>query len=98
MQDNMIDRWPRSEYVGVGQGEEQIDDWELWGDPKEIERRKAERARNAMHPEARKELVRTHLPLSLSQWGINRARHYPEQVVGSSTHTAADFHSSTARS
>ncbi|BDA49474.1 Putative ATP-dependent RNA helicase DHX57 at C-terminar half [Coccomyxa sp. Obi] len=47
-----------SESDGEGsQGEEQIDDWELWGDPKEIERRKAERARNAMHPEARKELI-----------------------------------------
>lgn len=39
------------------QGGGQIDDWELWGDPKEIERRKAERARAAMHPEARKEQV-----------------------------------------
>ena len=43
--------------VGDFQGNEQIDDWEVWGDPKEIERRKAERKRAAMHPEARKEQV-----------------------------------------
>ena len=36
------------------QGETHIDDWELWGDPKEIERRKAERARASIHPEQRK--------------------------------------------
>lgn len=42
------------------QADEPIDDWEVWGDPKEIERRKAERKRAAMHPEARKEQV-THL-------------------------------------
>lgn len=43
--------------MGGFQGNEQIDDWEVWGDPKEIERRKAERKRAAMHPEARKEQV-----------------------------------------
>jgi hypothetical protein len=34
-----------------------IDDWEVWGDPKEIERRKAERARAAIPPEQRREQV-----------------------------------------
>ena len=36
------------------QGEEAIEDWEIWGDPREIERRKAERARAAIPPEQRK--------------------------------------------
>ena len=35
------------------QGEEEIEDWELWGDPREIERRKAERARAAVPPDVR---------------------------------------------
>ena len=36
------------------QGEDEIEDWEIWGDPREIERRKAERARAAIPPEQRK--------------------------------------------
>ena len=36
------------------QGDEAIEDWEIWGDPREIERRKAERARAAIPPEQRK--------------------------------------------
>ena len=39
------------------QGEDAIEDWEIWGDPREIERRKAERARAATPPEQRKQQV-----------------------------------------
>ena len=40
------------------QGEDAIEDWEIWGDPREIERRKAERARAATPPEQRKQQAR----------------------------------------
>lgn len=33
--------------IVVLQVEEVIEDWELWGDPREVERRKADRARAA---------------------------------------------------
>ena len=39
------------------QGEDAIEDWEIWGDPREIEHRKAERARAATPPEQRKQQV-----------------------------------------
>lgn len=39
------------------QGEDKIEDWEIWGDPREIERRKAERARAAIPPDQRKHQV-----------------------------------------
>ena len=39
------------------QGEDAIEDWEIWGDPREIERRKAERARALAPPEQRKQQV-----------------------------------------
>ncbi|CAK0787622.1 hypothetical protein CVIRNUC_010844 [Coccomyxa viridis] len=42
---------------GSKQGEDAIEDWEIWGDPREIERRKAERARAATPPEQRKQQV-----------------------------------------
>jgi hypothetical protein len=40
------------------QGGGEIEDWELWGDPREIERRKAERARGAVPPDIRAQQAR----------------------------------------
>lgn len=34
-----------------------MEDWELWGDPREIERRKAERQRKALHPDLRRKML-----------------------------------------
>lgn len=34
-----------------------MEDWELWGDPREIERRKAERQRKALPPEVRRKML-----------------------------------------
>lgn len=34
-----------------------IEDWELWGDPREVERRRADRKRGQMPREARLELI-----------------------------------------
>ena len=39
------------------QSDEEIEDWELWADPREIERRKAERARARVPPEERRKQV-----------------------------------------
>ena len=38
--------------------DEDIEDWEIWGDPREVERRKAERARNQLSREARIQLIK----------------------------------------
>ncbi len=43
-----------------------MEDWELWGDPREIERRKAERKRESLPLHVRK----THLA---EEWGLARA-------------------------
>lgn len=34
-----------------------IEDWEVWGDPREVERRRAERKRSSLPREARLELI-----------------------------------------
>ncbi len=39
------------------QSDGEIEDWELWADPREIERRKAERARARVPPEERRKQV-----------------------------------------
>lgn len=39
------------------QSDSEIEDWELWADPREIERRKAERARARVPPEERRKQV-----------------------------------------
>jgi len=41
----------------LGQSEDEIEDWELWADPREVERRKAERARARIPPEERRKQV-----------------------------------------
>ena len=43
---------------GIIKGEGEIEDWERWGDPREIERRKAERARAAVPPGVRADQAR----------------------------------------
>ena len=43
----------------IWQAGQEIEDWELWGDSREIERRKAERARASIPPEVRAEQVRS---------------------------------------
>lgn len=54
--------------MGV-QGEEVIEDWELWGDPREVERRKADRKRAAQPLHVRQAQVwpHTHPPLDPSR-------------------------------
>lgn len=48
------------------QAGEVIEDWEVWGDPREVERRKAERARAAQPPEQRRVQV-------VTEWAFARA-------------------------
>jgi len=50
------------------QAEEVIEDWELWGDPREVERRKADRARAAQPLHVRQAQVRQ---TSLQHIGID---------------------------
>ena len=52
----------------VLQAEEVIEDWELWGDPREVERRKADRARAAQPLHVRQAQVRQ---TSLQHIGID---------------------------
>ena len=49
-------RTAEARHVG-GQSDGEIEDWELWADPREIERRKAERARARVPPEERRKQV-----------------------------------------
>ena len=48
------------------QAGEVVEDWEVWGDPREVERRKAERARAAQPPEQRRVQV-------VTEWATARA-------------------------
>ena len=48
------------------QAGEVIEDWEVWGDPREVERRKVERARAAQPPEQRRVQV-------VAEWATARA-------------------------
>ena len=50
------------------QSDGEIEDWELWADPREIERRKAERARARVPPEERRKQVSTCV-CSCGSWG-----------------------------
>ena len=76
------------------QGEDAIEDWEIWGDPREIERRKAERARAAVPPEQRKQQVRprrhpileTQHPLQYQHLSCN-ARGGRQSLTGSRAHS-----------
>jgi len=52
----------------VLQAEEVVEDWELWGDPREVERRKADRARAAQPLHVRQAQVRQ---TSLQHIGID---------------------------
>ena len=44
------------------QAGQEIEDWELWGDPREIERRKAERARASIPPRSAQSRYRNFPP------------------------------------
>ena len=47
--------------IAAVQAEEVIEDWELWGDPREVERRKADRRRAAQPLHVRQAQVCLHI-------------------------------------
>ncbi|DBA76164.1 TPA: hypothetical protein ACH3X1_009895 [Trebouxia sp. C0004] len=57
------------------QAEEVIEDWELWGDPREVERRKADRARAAQPLHVRQAQV-------ASEWGQAKAEASQAKAAG----------------
>eukprot|EP00884_Botryococcus_braunii_P002000 jgi/Botrbrau1/11800/Bobra.0224s0007.1 len=58
-----------------GSQEDAVEDWELWGDPREIERRKAERQRRTLPPDVLRRML-------AEEWSIAKAEAAKAKAAG----------------